>query len=225
MERGKLFAFSRAFVRLKIGRWDVAAPPPEGPTVYVCRHGDLAGPLATLCWLPFPVRPWVLHVFTDRETCRAQYRDYTFSKRFGMPMPLAAGLAWTVSGYVSALMASLGAIPVYRGTVRIGETFRETVSALQAGDPVLVFPDVEYTNSESEVGQVYDGFLLIERFWRRTSDVPVRFVPLALDMERRRITAGDPVCFDPGLEVKRDLPRVREALRSAMNRPAEHKNN
>lgn len=218
MERGKLFAVSRAFVRLKLGRWDVEVPPPEGPTVYVCRHGNMMGPLASLCWLPFPARPWVLHVFTSREACRAQYRDYTFSKRFGMPVPLAAALAWAVSGYVSALMASLKAIPVYRGTVRIGETFRETVSALEAGDAVLVFPDVEYTQSDGDMGEVYDGFLLIERFWRRKSDEPVRFVPLALDRENRRITAGEPVRFDPGLEVKRDLPRVREALRSAMNR-------
>lgn len=218
MERGKLFAVSRAFVRLKIGRWAVEVPPPEGPTVYVCRHGNLAGPLATLCWLPFPARPWVLHVFTHRETCRAQYRDYTFSKRFGLPMPLAAALAWAVSGYVSALMKSLCAIPVYRGTVRIGETFRETAAALQAGDPVLVFPDVDYTSSGGDMGEVYDGFLLIERFWRRASDLPVRFVPLTLDVEGRRIAAGPPVRFDPSAEFKKDLPRVREALRQAMNR-------
>lgn len=103
MRRGKLFYFSRFFVRLKIGRWTAEVPPPEGPTVYVCHHGNMRGPVTSLCWLPFPVRPWVLHVFTDRETCRAQYRGYTFSKRFGMPQPLAAFLAWAVSGYVSAL--------------------------------------------------------------------------------------------------------------------------
>lgn len=218
MERGKLFAVSRAFVRLKLGRWTVEVPPPEGPTVYVCRHGNMMGPIATLSWLPFPARPWVLHVFTQRETCQAQYRDYTFSARFGLPKPLAAVLAWAVSGYVSALMKSLCAIPVYRGTARIGETFRETAAALRAGDPVLVFPDVDYTSSGGDIGEVYDGFLLIERFWRRVSDEPVRFVPLALDRERRRIAAGPPVRFNPSKKVKEDLPRVREALREAMNR-------
>lgn len=217
MERGKLFYCSRFFVRRAIGRWVCGVPAPERPTVFVCSHSNLLGPLATLCWLPFPVRPWVLHVFTRRETCRAQYRDYTFSRRFGLPRPLAALAAGAVSGYVSALMRSLGAIPVYRGTVKIGVTFRETVAALQAGDSVLVFPDVDYTDASAGIGEVYDGFLLIQRFWRKVSEEPLPFVPLRLDAAGRRITAGTPVWFDPALPWKQEAPRVKEALRDEIN--------
>ena len=72
MERGKLFLFSRFFVRLYIGRWTVDAAPPAEPTVYVCSHSNLLGPLATLCWLPVPARPWTFHMFLDRENC-AEY--------------------------------------------------------------------------------------------------------------------------------------------------------
>jgi len=221
MERGNLFYISRFFVRLKLGRWACDVAEPEGPAVFVCHHGNMRGPLATLCWLPFPVRPWVLHVFTDRKTCRAQYRDYTFSQRFGMPRPLSAFLAWAVSGYVSALMRSLGAIPVYRGSVRVGLTFRETVAALQAGDSVLIFPDVDYADSGDDVGAVYDGFLRIDRFWGKGSDRPLDFIPLRLDAETRRITAGTPVRFDRTADRKLERIRVREALRAEMNRGRE----
>lgn len=218
MKRGKLYTFSRFFVRLGIGRWEVCVKPPEGPAVYVCSHGNLRGPLAALCWLPFPVMPWVLHVFTDRESCRAQYRDYTFSKRFGMPGPAASAAAWAVSGYVSALMRSLGAIPVYRGMAQIRETFRETIAALQAGDSVLIFPDVDYTNASGDVGEVYEGFLLLERFWRRESEAALQFVPLHLDLNGKRITAGNPVTFDRSRQWKPEMQRVKEALRAEMNR-------
>ena len=219
MRRGKLFAFSRFFVRLRIGRWTAELPPPTGPTVYVCHHGNMAGPLTTLCWLPFPVRPWVLHVFTDRKTCYEQFSGYTFSRRFGLPRPLANCLAGLVSGYVSALMASAGAIPVYRGSLHIGATFRETVAALKAGDSVLIFPDVDYTGGGDSIGAVYDGFLLTDRFWRRASDEPLDFVPLRLDHTARRITAGAPVRFDRTAEQKAELVRVREALRREINDP------
>lgn len=217
MARGKLFYISRFFVRLKLRRWRCDVAEPEGPTVFVCHHGNMRGPLATLCWLPFAVRPWVLHVFTDRETCRAQYRDYTFSQRFGMPRPLAAFLAWAVSGYVSALMRSMGAIPVYRGSVRVGLTFRETVAALQEGESVLIFPDVDYADSSDGVGAVYDGFLRIDRFWSKASERPLDFVPLRLDAGARRITAGAPVRFDRSADRKTEQLRVREALRAEMN--------
>lgn len=217
MKRGKLFYFSRFFVRLKLGRWSCDVPEPERPTVFVCHHGNMVGPLATICWLSFAARPWVLHVFTSRESCRAQYRDYTFSRRFGLPKPLASFLAWAVSGYVSALMASLGAIPVYRGSVKVGATFKETVAALQAGDSVLIFPDVDYTDEGDDVGAVYDGFLRIDRFWSKVSDEPVDFVPLHLDAAGRRITAGAPVRFDRTADRRAEQDRVREALRAGMN--------
>ena len=217
MERGKLFYFSRFFVRLAIGRWTADVPRPAGPTVYVCSHSDLAGPLTTLCWLPFACRTWVFHVFLDREMCRKQYRNYTFSRRFGMPGPLAEAAAWAASGFVSALMHSMGAIPVYRGTVRIAATFRETTAALQAGESILLFPDVDYTDSSAGIGEGYDGFLLIERFWRRVSDMPLDFVPLRTDAATRHISAGAPVRFDRAREWREELVRVRETLRREIN--------
>lgn len=217
MERGKLFYISRFFIRLGIGRWSADLPAPEGPTVYVCSHSDLLGPLATLCWLPVAPRPWVLHVFLDREDCRKQYRDYTFSRRFGMPGPLAALAAWAASGYVSALMGSMGAIPVHRGTAKLGATFRQTLDALEAGDSVLIFPDVDYTDRSDGIGEVYDGFLLLERLWRKRSDRPLDFVPLRLDAAGRTITAGRPARFDRAASWKPELVRVREALRAEIN--------
>jgi hypothetical protein len=217
MKRGKLFAFSRFFVRLGIGRWDVNVEPPDGPTAYICSHSNLRGPLATLCWLPFAVRPWVLHVFMERETCRAQYRDYTFSQRFGMPEPAASLAAGAAAEYVSALMRSLGAIPVYRGMAQIRETFQETVAALQAGDSILIFPNVDYTDTSGNVGEVYEGFLLLERFWRRLSDQTLQFVPLRLDTAGRRITAGEAVTFDRSAEWRVEMRRVKETLRAEMN--------
>ena len=216
--RGKLFYFSRFFVRLCIGRWSAGVAEPEGPTVYVCSHNNLLGPLAALCWLPFDVRPWTLHVFLEREACRKQYREYTFSRRFGMPEPLAPMLAWGASGYVSALMRSMAAIPVHRGTVKLGHTFRETVSALQAGESVLIFPDVDYTDDSGGIGEVYDGFLLIERFWRKVSAQPLRFVPLRLDTAARRSTEGRAVSFRRDADWKTEMNRVRAALRAEINR-------
>ena len=183
----------------------------------MCSHGDMAGPLATQCWLPFPTRPWVLHVFLSREECRRQYRDYTFTQRFGLPRPAAALLAWAVSGYASALVRSVGAIPVYRGSARLKETFRRTVEALQAGDPVIVFPDVDYTDRSGDMGEIYDGFLLIDRFWQRVSDTPLDFVPLRLDRKARRIAAGEAVRFDRTAPRQGETVRVREALLRGLN--------
>ena len=35
------------------------------------------------------------------------------------------------------------------------------MEALQAGDPVIVFPDVDYTDRSGDMGEMYDGFLAV----------------------------------------------------------------
>ena len=111
----------------------------------------------------------------------------------------------------------MGAIPVHRGTARIGTTFKESVAALQAGDSILIFPDVDYTDGSEGIGEIYDGFLLLERFWRKASARPLRFVPLRLDADARRIVEGAAVSFDRTAPWKSEMVRVREALRREIN--------
>lgn len=216
MSERMFYRFNRFFVRLKLGRWTVDAPPPDGPTVYVCSHENMLGPLVTQAYMPRRPRPWVLHVFCDREACRKQFGEYTFSERFGLPGPLARFLARAVSRYVSALVRCVGSIPVYRGTIRITATFRATVEALRAGDSVVVFPSVAYTD-EAGAGDLYRGFLLIDRFWRRVSDEPVRFVPLRLDREARRLAAGTPVRFERADNGTDETARVLEDIRRQLD--------
>lgn len=220
MGSGKLFALSRRVVRPWLGRWTCAVAPPVRPTVYVAHHGNMRGPITALCYLPFPVRPWVLHTLTRRDTCYRQYRDFTFTHRLGLPRPLAAALAWLTSGYVSAVTQSMGAIPVYRGSVKIGRTFQASVEALQAGEPILLFPDIDYASRDREMGEVYEGFLLLDRFWRKVSAEPLDFVPLRWDRETRRITAGEAVRFDPDADRRQETARVLEALRQGINEKA-----
>ena len=96
--QGPLFIAVRFVWRLVRPRWRTQVEQIQGPCVYICSHSNMAGPLTTLAQLPFPVRPWVLHLFFDREDCRRQFADYTFSQRFGMPKWLAGVLARLTAG-------------------------------------------------------------------------------------------------------------------------------
>ena len=68
--------------------------------------------------------------------------SFFYSAADRLPKPLAALFARASSGYVSALLRAIGAIPVYRGSVKIKETFLATVAALRSGGSVLIFPRV-----------------------------------------------------------------------------------
>ncbi len=216
MKRGKIYYVSRFFAWPFLGRWTVDVPTPDGPTAYVCNHKNMLGPLACQACLPFPPRPWVLQGFCARKSCEKQFGEYTFSQRYGYPRPVAKALAFIVSGFVSALVRSVGSIPVYRGTSRIVETFHASVEALREGDSVMIFPNVDYTDKNGG-GELYEGFLLLDRFWSRESKEPLRFVPLRLDRENRRIVAGTPQIFDHGRNRKEETKRILAAVTREMS--------
>ena len=217
MQQTGLFKVIRFGSRLVHPGWRSEVQAPQGPCVYICSHHNLHGPITSLTWLGFPVHPWVLNVFFDRESCRKQYAEYTFSKRFGMKPWLANLCADVTSGVVSAIVRSTGAIPVWRGSPRLPETFRESMEALKNGESLLIFPDIAYSGESTGIGEIYEGFLLLGRMYGRETNRSLAFIPLHLDYEKKRILEGEPVLYDPAAPPKEERKRAAAALTARIN--------
>lgn len=186
----------RSLVRASIGRYEVKARgDPPVPSVYVVHHRNTRGPLTSIAWLETQCRLWALSVFLTRKECFDQYVDYTFTRRFGMPRFLAAAIALPASFFVSKLLSSLKAIPVYRGSTKILSTMRQTVAALKDGESVLISPDIDYTDTGSGMGVMHEGFLHIEKFFSEETGGHVDFVPVHIDRAHRAIYVGDAIRF------------------------------
>ncbi|MEA4823124.1 MAG: hypothetical protein VB111_03310 [Clostridiaceae bacterium] len=210
----------RFYSRIVHPGWRSEVPTPTEPCVYICSHHNLNGPVMTLTFLGFPVHAWALHVFLDRKSCRKQYAEYTFSKRFGMPKPVADTLAWAASGVVSGLIRSMGSIAVWRGSSKIHTTFRESMDALKKGESILIFPDIEYSAENEGIGAMYEGFLLLGRMYARAEGKGLQFVPLYCDGRTKRIVQGDAVMFRPDVPYKEEIERVRLTLTERINEMA-----
>mgnify|MGYP001623054512 CR=1 FL=1 len=138
----------RALFRLE--GWRAQGTPAPAPAVYVVHHQNMAGPIRAVAHLPLEGHIWALEVFCNAKTCFAQYYGYTFTKRFGMPKPLAFVCAKLVSGAVSGIVRGCGAIPVYRGRREIVETMRLSQQVLEKGENIILCPDVDYSSSAAE---------------------------------------------------------------------------
>lgn len=203
---GPLARFLRAGIRPFLCRWDTSgARRAEAPAVYVVHHRNMSGPVHTLALLPDTPRPWVLHVFLNRRECFRQYYNYTFRKRFGWPAPAAWLAAGALSLSVPAVMRSFGAIPVYRSLKETREMMDESVQALLRGESIMLCPDVVYDSAEPATGEIYKGFLQLEKLYYAETGEHLRFVPVFCG-KAKRIVTGEPVCFAGGasFRVQRD---------------------
>ncbi len=218
---GFLFYFVRFFVRLHMGKYIVESTDHFiQPAIYVTRHQNLYGPIHVMSWAPIPMRPWVLHVFTERKTCEKQFREYTFSKRFGWPKAVASTLAFIVSGPIAACLRSTGSIPVWREQKKILKTFELSEKALLQGESVIVFPDILYDSESFSSGNMYTGYFhLVQRIKKKTGQI-IPIVPVYCTHTTHRLVLGKPIFFRSDISFHQDMSRVNAEMCEEIDRLA-----
>ncbi|MDD2459402.1 MAG: hypothetical protein PHQ83_12940 [Eubacteriales bacterium] len=213
---GALFSICRAIVRWRYPyRFALPAQRPE-PAVYVVHHQNLKGPLLSMAWFPVAVRPWVLNVFFSQRACFDQYYHYTFTQRLKIPKVLAAILAWPLSFIIAGVMHSMLAIPVHRETAAVITTFRESLAALSAGESLLLAPDIDYADDRTEVGDLYDGFLDLERFYHRKTGHHLPFIPMQINHQNRQIVCGEPLYCPDSIPFRKAKPDLYQKLKARL---------
>ncbi|MDO4670212.1 MAG: hypothetical protein Q4A67_01940 [Aerococcus sp.] len=215
---GYFFQILRHIARLFFKRYRFQSPPKvDGPVVLVSHHQNLVGPFTIMLWIPIFVRIWVLGVFSRFKDCYHQYVDWTFTKRFHMPVWLAKVLAAPAAQIIVTGTRSMGAIPVFRGTREIMKTMEESLKTLKAGTPVLIFPDRDYASDSGETGEIYAGFLHLEKMYYRKYHEHVNFVPMFSDKHEHYIRFGEPIRFRDDETFRKGRDRVAKALRASLN--------
>lgn len=191
---------------------------PAEPVVYVCRHLNMHGPLTTLKWLPFHVHPMVLSVFCEKDSAIRQFREYTFSVRYGRKPLKHDPLAWAAGCATSRLMKSLQAVPTYReaGSIR---TIRSGIQHLMNGESLIVWPDIAYTEGYDQKCEIYSGFLLMGDLYFRKTGKSLSFIPLYIDDSRKQIIAREPVSVN---HFKQEAQKAAEYLQLALERHDEN---
>jgi hypothetical protein len=171
-----------------------------------------------MIWLPVPVHSWSLALFFDRKELRDHFARYTFGERFGWPKPLANLAGAICCGPVSAMIKSMGAIRVYRkaNPALARKTFQESIGALTRQENLIIYPDVRYDSDEEQIGEMYKGFLLLERLYYSKTNEHLPFVPLHYSPRSREIRMGAAIRFPDG-DFHDNMDAVYHEIRDAIN--------
>ena len=190
----------RRLMRLFLRGWHTEGLKEENePTVFLVHHQNMFGPLHALPMLPDKARLWTMAAFFHMRTCWRHFYSFTFRRRFRLPRSLSAIAAGAVALVLPAALHVLRAVPVHRGSRRIGETLCESSRALARGDSLLICPDLEYSSSSPEMGGLYTGFLHLEKSFYQTSGRHLAFTPIYCSAQRKTVIAGPPLHFPDGV--------------------------
>jgi hypothetical protein len=186
------------------------------PGVFVFNHGELYGPVAAVVFLPYDMRPWILHNMIEKDAVTRHMYDGTFSRIKWLPVFLRRFLAQMLSRPVVWALSSFDPIPVYRGTAReVIRTFSMSVECLCAGDSILLFPEnPKERYGEAPVNDFYRGFAHIGRLYNKKTNERVMFYPVYASKKGRELRIGEGVQYNPG--SRREEDRIVEELQLRM---------
>lgn len=215
---GGIFKGSRFLFRLFTPSYRVIGKDDNQiPVIYVASHQNMHGPLSVMAWFEKPVHVLVYNMFCDKEDCYDQFFNYTFTQRLGWKRLFADLAAKAAAVFVPRLMRSMRAIPVYRGSKKVMETMVGCHKALLRGESLLIFPDIDYTDNSGMMGDMYRGFLHLERYYFKSTGKHIPFVPLCVSKDKREIVIGEAVGFQNENDFNGEKETVYANLRQSIN--------
>ena len=100
--------------------------------------------------------------------------------------------------------------PVYRDSpLKLRETFRITMEAMEAGDNILIFPENPENKYPSEgIGELSPGFVMLADIYWKKKAKRLRMLPMYTDKNRRLITFGNIIEYNPENNLKDETQRI-----------------
>ena len=197
------------------------------PSIFVCNHGIIYGPVAAVIYLPTYFRPWIDRKMVDRDLAaqemygRFLYRLPLLSERTkrGVARALARPVTWALN--------SFDPIPVEKNNLRnVMSTFDDTVRVLSEGDNVLIFPErprrvrrgnkMTVEHRTDSVGTLFTGFANIGRMYYDKTGQALRFYPIYAGRRDHTFRIGEPVVFDPANDALEEKRRIAALLHDRM---------
>jgi len=183
---------------------------PYEPAVIVGNHTQMNGPIA--CELYFPGKRYIW--CAGQMMHLKEVPDYAFTD-FWSQKPKYIRWFFRIASYVIAPLSvcvfnNAGTIPVYRDT-RILSTFRTTLSRLQEGASVIIFPehDVPYNHILCEF---QDKFIDIAKMYYKKTGTELNFVPLYIAPKLKKMVLGAPIKFRAGAPIADERKRICDYL-------------
>ena len=198
----------------------------EYPSVFVCNHGFVYGPIVAALFLPTYFRPWI----HDR-----MLREDLAEREISMSLPwikrllgkkLGGAVTHLAARLVTRLLLSFRPIPVVRGTSHdTMATFDQSLKALEEGDNLMIFaekPKRLNTGTNPDLRNLYTGFAHLGKLYHDATGSRLLFYPVYSSRKKRSITIGTPIPYDPVLPPRDAKQAIAEALQQSMEQMTQY---
>lgn len=183
---------------------------PNVASIIVANHSQMNGPIAGELHFPGKKYIWCAGQMMDlKEVPAYAYNDFWSGK------PKYSSWLYKILSYIIAPLSVLifnnaHTIGVYRDS-RILSTFRNTISRLQEGNNIIIFPehDEEFNHI---IYDFQDRFIDIAKLYYKKTGQELSFVPMYVAPKLKKMYLGKPIHFINSNPIEQERRRICDYL-------------
>lgn len=189
---------------------------PEEPAIYISNHAQAHGPIAMQLYFPKNKSIWCIGEMMDMKTVpNYAYKDFWSFK------PKKVKWFFRIISYLMAplcqyIFKRADALAVYKDA-RIISTFKETVSKLEQGKDIVIFPECP-TLYNDIVNEFQDKFVDVAKLYYKRTGKNVRFVPTYVGGEK--IVFGKAYTYNNDISIDEQRKQVCDYLKEEITKLA-----
>ncbi len=204
-----LYKFIYWFLRLVYMKMDVVGKenlPDDQPVILVGNHCQMHGPIACEFYFPDKRYTWCAGEMMRMKDVPA----YAFTD-FWSQKPKWTHWFYRLASYAIAPLAALifthaNTIGVYHDA-RILSTFKSTVTKLQEGNHIVIFPEHDEKHN-AIVYQFQERFVDVAKLYYKKTGKELNFVPLYIAPNLKKMVLGTPVRFCADTPIEQERSRI-----------------
>lgn len=176
---------------------------PRESAIIVGNHTQMNGPICAELYFPGKRKTWCAYqMMKCKEVPAYAFQDFWSGKPRWTHWFYKA-LSYIIAPLSACLFTNAHTIPVYHDA-RLITTFKQTISALQAEENVIIFPEC-YTPHNHIVYEFQDKFVDVAKLYYKRTGKILHFVPLYIAPKLKKIYIGKaiPFCPDNSMELER----------------------
>lgn len=191
---------------------------PDGPCIVAGNHTKMNGPICGELYFPGKRRTWCAHqMMYLKEVPAYAFQDFWSEKPKGIRWFYRI-LSYVIAPISACVFSNAKTIPVFRDN-RLLTTFKLTISALDAGENVIIFPEC-YEPYNHIVHQFQTHFTDIAKLYYKRTGKALYFVPLYIAPSLRTMYLGDPIAYQPEEPMEEQRDKICNYLMDEITRIA-----
>lgn len=183
---------------------------PDEPILIAGNHSQMNGPIVCEFYMPFERYTWCAgEMMRLKEVPAYAYRDF-WSQKPKISRPFYKLLSYLIAPLSVCVFNNANTIGVYHDA-RVVSTFKQTVTCLQEGASVVVFPEYDAPHNHI-INDFHDKFIDVAKLYYKKTGKELLFAPLYVAPKLKTAYLGKPIRFSHDAPLDDERKRICEYL-------------